>query len=98
MCPSGAATIVWWLPLGHYFCILRCGYDSLLSMVSSSIWYRWRQVEIVSLAWSRTFRPITFLLLSRWRMIDHMISSAAACNSFAWYAIPASQSSASWLA
>nr|DAN85474.1 MAG TPA: 4Fe-4S single cluster domain protein [Caudoviricetes sp.] len=21
VCPSGAATIVWWLPLGHYFCV-----------------------------------------------------------------------------
>nr|DAS49463.1 MAG TPA: hypothetical protein [Caudoviricetes sp.] len=23
VCPSGAATIVWWLPLGHTFCL--CG-------------------------------------------------------------------------
>lgn len=53
---------------------------------------------MVSLAWCRTFWPITFLWLSRWQMIDCMISSASACSSFAWYAIPASQSMASWLA
>lgn len=50
------------------------------------------------LAWSRMFWPITPLWLSRWQVIDHMISSAADCSSLAWYAIPASQSMASGLA